>query len=282
MDLIVILHQSKIPETLGMAAKVQEWLSAQGVASWTTPIKGDLNPEVMDGRLAKASLLIVLGGDGSTLHGARLALPHDLPIFGINMGRIGFLSEAQIDNWQDKLGKVLRGDYWLENRLMLHAALRRQGEMLDTFTALNDVVVGRGAHVRVVRFQLKVDGDLVTRYTADALIVATPTGSTAYSMAAGGPLLPPQLQNFVVLPVAAHLSLNRALVLHEEAEIAIRVQMDHEATLTADGQAGIVLQDGDEVIIRKHENYSCFARVESSGYFYRRLMGRLGFNRFRG
>jgi NAD+ kinase len=282
MNLIGILHQSKIPETQSMAAEVQEWLSAQGVTCWTMPIQGDPDPVAMDGRLARASLLIVIGGDGSTLHGARLALAHDLPIFGINMGRIGFLSEAQIDNWQEKLGKVLRGEYWRENRLMLHAALRRQGEMLDTFTALNDVVVGRGAQVRVVRFQLKIDGDLVTRYTADALIVATPTGSTAYSMAAGGPLLPPQLQNFVVLPVAAHLSLNRALVLHEEAEIAIRVQMDHEATLTADGQAGVMLQDGDEVIVRKHENYSCFARVESSGYFYRRLMGRLGFNRFRG
>jgi NAD+ kinase len=282
MKSIGILHQSKIPDTVGMAAEVQEWLAAQGVDSWTTSIDANLDAETMDGRLAKSSLLVVLGGDGSTLHGARLALAYHLPIFGINMGRIGFLSEAQVNNWQEKLGSVLRGDYWLENRLMLHAALRRQGQMLDNFTALNDVVVGRGSHVRVVRFQLRVDGDLVTRYTADALIVATPTGSTAYSMAAGGPLLPPQLQNFVVLPVAAHLSLNRALVLHEEAEIAIKVHMDHEARLTADGQAGVVLQDGDEVIIKKHENYSCFARVESSGYFYRRLMGRLGFNRFKG
>jgi NAD+ kinase len=128
-----------------------------------------------------------------------------------------------------------------------------------------------------LRLHLFVDGDLVTIYTADALIVATPTGSTAYSMAAGGPLLPPQLQNFVVVPVAAHLSLDRALVLHEEAEISILVQMDHEAMLTADGQSGVQLLDGDEIVIKKHPHVCSFARVESSGYFYRRLMRRLGY-----
>jgi NAD+ kinase len=274
IGLIGILHQAKISESHSLAAEIAEWLALQGVASWVCSTDEE---ELAIEQMNQAALLVVLGGDGSTLHAARLALPHNIPIFGINLGRVGFLSEARPGNWQGRLGKVLRGEYWRENRLMLHAALRRGGQILDTFTALNDVVVGRGAHVRVVRFELQVDEDLVTRYTADALIVATPTGSTAYSMAAGGPLLPPQLQNFVVVPVAAHLSLNRALVLHEEAEIAIRVHMDHEATLTADGQARRLLQDGDEVIVRKHEYHACFARVESSGYFYRRLMGRLGF-----
>ncbi len=274
-DVIGILHQTKIPDSNNLAAEIQEWLTDKGVKSWSYPINLEEKAAV---QLAGSSLVLVLGGDGSTLHAARLTLGHDVPIFGINLGRVGFLSEASPENWRDRLGRVLRGDYWREYRLMLNATLRRDGQMLDTFTALNDVVVGRGASVRVVRFTLSVDGDLVTRYTADALIVATPTGSTAYAMAAGGPLLPPQLQNFVVVPVAAHLTLNRAIVLHEEAEIVIQVEMDHEAALTADGQAGLILQDGDEVVIKKDENYSCFARVESSGYFYRRLMGRLGFS----
>ncbi len=274
-DVVVgILRQAKIPASRELATDIQEWLAAQGIASWISPT--DHEPFAIE-ELARSTLLVILGGDGSTLHAARLAVPYELPIFGINLGRVGFLSEAQPDNWQERLGKVIRGDYWREKRLMLQAAVRRSDQMLNTFTALNEVVVGRGSQVRIVRFELRVDQDLVTKYTADALIVATPTGSTAYSMAAGGPLLPPQLQNFVILPVAPHLSLNRALVLHEEAEIAIRVYMDHEATLTADGQACVSLQDGDDVIIKKHENYSCFARVESSGYFYRRLMGRLGF-----
>jgi NAD+ kinase len=150
--------------------------------------------------------------------------------------------------------------------------------MVDSFIALNEMVIGRGQQARVIRLDLLVDGDLVTTYVADALIVSTPTGSTAYAMAAGGPLLPPQLQNFVVLPVAAHLSLNRALVLHEEAEISIRVDMDHEANLTADGQEGASLQSGDRVVIQKHNQPCLFARVDSPGYFYRRLMRRLGFS----
>jgi NAD+ kinase len=174
---------------------------------------------------------------------------------------------------------VLLGDFWLEKRLMAEATLQRNGRLLNNFIALNDVVIGRGAQARVLRLELRVDGDLVTEYTADALIVATPTGSTAYSMAAGGPLLPPQLQNFVVVPVAAHLSLDRPLVLHENAEIVIRVNMDHEAMLTADGQHGVALENDDEVVIKKHKDYAHFARVDSAGYFYRRLLRRLGFVR---
>jgi NAD+ kinase len=162
---------------------------------------------------------------------------------------------------------------------MAHATLHRNGRSLNQFVALNDVVIGRGAQARVLRLELCVDGDVVTTYTADALIIATPTGSTAYSMAAGGPLLPPQLQNFVVMPVAAHLSLDRALVLHEEAEISIRVDMDHEATLTADGQEGAALESGDQVVITKHDRHAKFVRVDNAGYFYRRLLQRLGFLR---
>lgn len=275
MKRIGILYQPKISQAQSVAVEVQEWLAGHDVESWSLSLQAEEEASTL---MEGCSILVVLGGDGSTLHAARLALPYDVPIFGINMGRVGFLSEAQPDDWQEKLGKVLAGHFWRENRLMLHASLRRDGQETDSFMALNDLVVGRGAQMRVVRFQLHVDGDFVTGYTADALIVATPTGSTAYSMAAGGPLMPPQLQNFLVLPVAAHLTLNRALVLHEGAVISIRVEMDHEAKLTADGQEGVILQNGDEVVIRKHEHTSCFARVESAGYFYRRLMGRLGFN----
>jgi NAD+ kinase len=161
---------------------------------------------------------------------------------------------------------------------LLHAELWREGALIEPYMALNDVVIGRGAQARVIHLHLRVDGDLVTTYIADALIVATPTGSTAYAMAAGGPLMPPQLQNLVIVPVAAHLSLNRSLVLHENAHINIQVEMEHEAYLTADGQKSTPVQDGDEILITKHDRTCSFARVESSGYFYRRLMGRLGFS----
>jgi NAD+ kinase len=197
-------------------------------------------------------------------------------MLGINLGRVGFLSEAQPNDWPEKLEKVLQGQYWIERRLLIHAEHRRDGQLLGDFVALNEVVIGRGAQSRTIQLHLWVDDDLVAAYTADGLIVATPTGSTAYAMAAGGPLLPPQLQNIIIVPVAPHLSFNRSLVLHEGARIAVQVKMSHEANVTVDGQRSVPLLDGDQILITKHDHPCCFARLESPGYFYRRLMRRLG------
>lgn len=276
LDLIGILEQPRIPETASVAAEIGGWLTERGIAHWRAAPWDD--GENLDEQLRRTSMLIVLGGDGSTLRGARLSVPHDVPIFGINLGRVGFLSEADPHDWQQKLQLVIDGKYWVERRLLIRAELWRKGQLVQTFSALNEIVVGRGAQARVVRLSLRVDGDLVTSYVADALIVSTPTGSTAYAMAAGGPLLPPQLENFVVLPVAAHLSLNRAIVLHEEARITITVDDDHETNLTADGHRNVLLEPGDEIVITKHDRHCQFVRVTSPGYFYRRLMNRLGFS----
>ena len=275
MNLIGIIQQPRIPESQPLGEEVANWLAEQGVTTWTAAPWDD---EAIAAPLDKTSLVIVLGGDGSTLRAARWTVPYEVPIFGINVGRVGFLSEATPDDWRERLASVLRGEYWTERRLLLHAELWRGGQLIQPFMALNEVVIGRGAQARVIRLHLRVDDDLVTTYIADALIVATPTGSTAYAMAAGGPLVPPQLQNFVVVPVAAHLSLNRSLVLHEHARIGIRVEMSHEAYLTADGQKSVPVENEDEVLITKHGRPCLFARVESPGYFYRRLMGRLGFS----
>lgn len=276
MEQIGILHHPKVPDSLTLAGEICDWLALRQVAGW---IGSTWDEVLVASRIAETSLLVVLGGDGSLLRAAHMAVAHGVPIFGVNMGRVGFMSEAQPDDWQQRLEQVLSGNFWVEERLMLLAELERNGRVIGSFTALNDIVVGRGQQARVVRFQLQVDNDAVTTYTADALIVATPTGSTAYAMAAGGPLLPPQLKNFVVLPVAAHLSFDRPLVLHEAAEIAIHVQMDHDAYMTPDGQHGISLESGDRVLIKKYNRLCHFARVDSSGYFYRRLMGRLGYAR---
>lgn len=275
MNCIGILHQSRIPATEQTANEIADWLRARDINVWvgSSPNEHEVRKHMPD-----FDLLVVLGGDGSTLRAARMTSPYQVPIFGVNLGRVGFLSEAQPIEWQDKLARVLVGDYWIERRLRMRADLERGGKVVGRFTALNDVVIGRGSQARVIRLDLRVDGDLVTTYVADALIVATPTGSTAYAMAAGGPLLPPQLQNFVVVPVAAHLSLNRALVLHEDAEISIDVRMDHEANLTADGQQGSAVENGDRIVVHKHEHPCLFARVDAAGYFYRRLMRRLGFS----
>jgi NAD+ kinase len=276
MDLIGILEQPRIPTSADTALEVQAWLAERGVASWiAAPWEDD---PALDAQMARSDLLVVLGGDGTTLRAARLSVPYGVPIFGINLGRVGFLSEATPEDWPVRLQKILNGDYWTERRLLVNGQLWRDGTPLESFVALNELVIGRGAQARVIRLSLFVDGDLVTTYIADALIVATPTGSTAYAMAAGGPLLPPQLQNIIVVPVAAHLSLNRSLVLHEEAHIDIDVEIDHDAYLTADGQASVQLMVGDRVVIVKHDKPCLFARVDDAGYFYRRLMQRLGFS----
>ncbi len=278
MDTIGVLYHPHKEEARALSGDVARWLEARGVATWVARgADGEPAEHEAEERMAGASLLVVLGGDGSTLRAARLAAPANVPIFGINLGRVGFLSEAEPGNWQEKLSKVLEGDYWLERRLMLRAILERNDEVVRRFTALNDIVVGRGSQARALHLHLYVDDSLVTTYTADALITATPTGSTAYAMAAGGPLLPPQLDNFVVVPVAPHLSLECAVVLHEEAVVTIQVEMQHEATVAADGQDTVPLESGDRVTVCKHEVRTLFARVGSPTYFYNRLMERLGF-----
>jgi NAD+ kinase len=270
-----ILYNPMVEHAAPLAEEVGRWWSEQQPdGAWVSSID-DL--EVIKQHVAHFDLIIVLGGDGTMLRAARLAAPFAIPVFGINLGRVGFLSEARPGNWSSRLDRVRQGDHWLEQRLMLSAQVVRRGEELASLTALNDVVVSRGSMVRVVRFHLYVDDYHVTAYTADALITATPTGSTAYSMAAGGPLLPPELQNFLVIPVAPHLSFERPLILHQDAVITIAVEVEHEAVATADGQDAVNLENGDEVIIRKHDCMSVFARVDGPDYFYHRLMQRLSY-----
>jgi len=274
MKLVGVFYSSQVAKSEPLAQEIHQWLHARQVESWVSPVT-HMASECE--RVTRSDCFVVLGGDGTTLTVAREAAPYGVPVFGVNMGRVGFLSEASPDRWQAKLEKVIRGEYRLERRLMLRAKIHRAGKEVSELKALNDVVVSRGEQVRVVQFHLFVDGDHVTTYTADGLIVATPTGSTAYSMAAGGPVLPPQLKNFLIIPVAPHLSFERPVVLHQEAVVKISVATRQVALATADGQDAIRLQDGDEVTVCKHEYESLFARVDGQGYFYHKLMQRLSF-----
>ncbi|HSH03855.1 MAG TPA: NAD(+)/NADH kinase [Anaerolineae bacterium] len=271
--MIGVLYHPKIPASRPLAEEMASWLQDHGQTVWLGTNWGSNIP---DEQLPQSRLLIVLGGDGSMLRAARLATPYQIPLLGVNMGRIGFLCEVQTDNWQDPLARVLADDIWLERRLMLMMVWQRQGVVMGTSRALNDIVVSRGMQARVVTLHLHVDDDFVTTYRADGLIVATPTGSTAYAMAGGGPILPPQLQNFLVVPVAPYLSFDRALVLPQASRLMIQVEMDHEATVTVDGQAGKGLESGDKILIQRYEYDTLLARVNPPNYFYRTLLARLG------
>ncbi|HEY5671983.1 MAG TPA: NAD(+)/NADH kinase [Anaerolineales bacterium] len=216
-------------------------------------------------------LLIALGGDGTMLRAGHLCGPLGLPILGINLGHFGFLMEVRQNQWMDILPRLLTGDYWLEQRMMLNAELYRSDEILGTWDVLNEVVVGRGQTVRPVQLVAEVDGRYLTTYVADALIAATPTGSTAYALAAGGPILPPELRNILLVAVAPHLSIDRAIVLAEGSSVGITIHSTHHAVLSVDGQTPINVQDGDKVIARASDYTLKFVRFQDPGYFYRNL-----------
>jgi NAD+ kinase len=218
-------------------------------------------------------LLLVLGGDGSILRAARAA--NGIPIIGINLGTVGFLAEAEPDGWQEVLSRILDGDHWIEERMMLRVTVKRGSEVVAQEDALNDAVVARGPRARIVRLRLEIDSQRTAQYAADGLIAATATGSTAYALAAGGPILSPEARSIVLVPVAPHLCPSWPLVLPEGSELSIAPTDDREATLTVDGDRNWSLSHLDSVQIRTSPLTTRFARVQGRGYFYTTLISRL-------
>jgi len=275
--IIGILYHPKIAASRVLGVEVARWLEVRGHSVWQG--SGWDEAAVKD-HIDQFHLLITLGGDGTILRAARMGARHQVPILGINMGRLGFLAEVQPDEWREKLTRVLRGQYWLEERMMLTAELWRGGERLEgclqSHEALNDVVVSRGSLARIIRLVLDVDGEHVTTYSGDGLIVSTATGCTAYALACGGPILPPELRGILLVPIAPHLSLDRAIILADGAMVSIDVSTDHTAILTIDGQASVELADGDRVVVHASPYSGLFVRTQGKGYFYHTLMERLG------
>ena len=267
-----LLHHPKLPESLALAQEMAHHLEERGVAPW---LCSAWDEDEVARRVGDFDLLITLGGDGTILRTARIAAEHSVPILGLNLGRVGFLAEMEVGDWREKLQRVLAGEYWLEERLMLRAELWRGGTALGDFQALNDVVIGRASFARVVRLATYIDGSYLTTYTADGLIVATATGSTAYALAVGGPILPPELRNILLIPIASYLSLDRAIVLSEGAKVEIEVSTDHRAILTVDGQIHVELEDADRVAVGASPHTCRFVRLQDRAYFYRNLMKRL-------
>lgn len=269
---VAVLHHPKIEATRTVAQEIHHWLVKHDLDAWlgVTWDESDVRP-----RIPGTDLLVVLGGDGSMLRAARMSAEYKVPIVGVNMGRLGFLSEMGPENWQERLPRVLAGDFWVEDRMMLRAETCRDGEGIAQSVALNDVVISRGSLARVVRLHTEIDGDQLTTYVADGLIMATPTGSTAYALAVGGPILPPELRNILVIPIAPHLTLDRAIVLSEGSTVRVRVRTDHQAILTVDGQFEFEMQDGDHIEVCASEHSSRFVRLGTRTYFYHTLLDRL-------
>ncbi len=274
-----VLYHPKILETHPVAEEISMWLNGRDIEAW---LESTWHETGVRARVPEVDLLVVLGGDGSMLRAARMAAGYDVPLVGVNMGRLGFLSELQPDTWRDRMPRILAGDYWLEERMMLRTRTSRDGELLGEHVALNDVVVSRGSLARVVRLHTEIDGDRLTTYIADGLIISTPTGSTAYALAVGGPILPPDLHNILVIPIAPHLTLGRAIVLSEGSRITVNVGTDHQAILTVDGQFEFELRDGDRVEVQASPHVSHFIRLGKRTYFYHTLLARLALRQYGG
>lgn len=219
----------------------------------------------------ESDLCIALGGDGTMLRAGHLCSPLNIPILGINLGRFGFLTEVKRDDWPLLLPQLLEGDYWLEGRMMLKTTHVRGNEALGSWSVLNEVVVCRGQFVRPVTLHAKVDTYPLATYVADGLIVATSTGSTAYALAVGGPIMPPELRNMLIVAVAPHLSVDRAIILPEGSVVSVTVRTSHQAVLSVDGQEPVIMEDGDEVQVEANHNTACFVRFRDRGYFYRNI-----------
>jgi NAD+ kinase len=227
-----------------------------------------LRQNIIDGVF---DLLIALGGDGTMLRAGHLCGPHNVPILGINMGRFGFLMEIRQDGWRKALGRLLDGDFWFEKRMMLSAEQVRDDQVLGEWDVVNETVVSRGSFVRPVQMEVNVDDRFLATYVADGMIASTPTGSTAYALAAGGPILPPELRTILLVPIAPHLSIDRGIVLAEGSSVAIKVHTNHQAVLSIDGQPPIDLEDGDCVNVHASKHSLQFIRFQDPGYFYRNL-----------
>ncbi len=266
---VIVLAHPGLPHADQEAARVAEFLNGRGIEA----AHGELYDEALRCQVeARAfDLLIAIGGDGTMLRAGHLGAPYQVPILGINMGRFGFLTEVKAGQWSKILPRLLTGDFWLEKRMMLCAEHWREGKKLGSWEVLNEVVVTRGHYVRPIHLIAEVDGRYLTTYVADALIAATPTGSTAYALAAGGPILPPELRNILLVPVAPHLSVERAIVLAEGSSVAITVQTDHEAVFSVDGQAPIQMITNDRVVAHAGDHTVHFIRFQDPGYFYRNL-----------
>jgi NAD+ kinase len=201
-----------------------------------------------------AQLLIVLGGDGTLLSAARALQGRDIPLFAVNLGNLGFLTSITVEELYPQLERVLAGDYHVSRRRMLHTELWRDGQRAAAFEALNDICLAKADMARIIDLEVHVDGHFMCLYKADGLIVSTPTGSTAYSLSAGGPIMVPTVAALCITPICPHMLTNRPVIVPDEAVIQITMCGDNTTYLTVDGQVGEQLRQGDRVVCRRSDD----------------------------
>ena len=265
-----IMSKPAKPELSRILPELWEWLSRRQYRVVIDPESAAYaqGPEVVNREAMAARSLdfvIVLGGDGTLLSAARVVAKAGIPILGINLGTLGFLTEVPLAELYDSLEAVDQNRCGIESRSLIHSQLVREGKCIANFDSLNDVIVSKAAIARLASFELYIDQMFVSNYKADGLIISTPTGSTAYSMAAGGPILTPSVDGFVVTPVSPHSLTHRVLVVRDTSEVVIVVKTgDEQAYLSIDGQLGTPVLNDDRVVCRKSEHTVRLFRVRKT------------------
>lgn len=280
MKTLGIMANAGKPAALEVAAQADAYLRERGIAvRLQRRVADELGiPErgLSDEGVADSKAVLVLGGDGTILATARTCAPHGTPMLPVHVGHFGFLTAVAPEALGDALDCLLSGDYIEETRMMLSCETRRGGALQDSGLALNEVVAANGPLSRVLHLRTFIDGKYVTTYAADGIIVATPTGSTAYSLSAGGPLVHPDLQTLLVVPICPHTLTARALLVPPEAEVMVVIERDpHDMVrVTIDGQLGFPLQAEDEIHIRRAPHQAKFLSVGGAN-FYDKLQSKL-------
>jgi NAD+ kinase len=238
---------------------VSQALSSMGYSVVTSDIAALTSGQV--------DLAVVVGGDGTMLAAARQLATLDVPVIGINQGRLGFITDIALDNFEHTLAPMLQGSFVTEQRHLLHGEVVRAGKSIFSAIAMNDVVVNRGATAGMVELSIQVDGKFVAKQRADGLIVATPTGSTAYALSAGGSLLHPGVMGWILVPIAPHNLSNRPIVLADSCEIEIELLSDRDASVNFDMQSLTSLQVGDRIVVKRALHAAQFLHPVGWNYF---------------
>ena len=267
MTRIGVLCRPHVERAKVLAESIQAQLTTRGISSWFGSAWDE--PDALQ-KLPGTDLVIGIGGDGTILHCARVTAPLGVPVLGVKLGKLGFITEVSELEVEGLLPQVLAGEGWVEERAMLTATVGG-----ETLLALNDAVV-RCTSVRLVDITFEVGDDPVTTFRADGVIVATATGSTAYSLAAGGPVLVPEATDMVVQPICSHIGLRHALVLPRGAVVGLTVAGRHAVVLSVDGQIERPLHCGERVTITTSEHKARFLRLRRRSYFFASLYEKLG------
>ena len=281
MKNIGIIYNARVPEALDLGTAILHELKLP-VDSWLSPAE---NLEILAPRAESTDLVITVGGDGTILRAVNFTGPAGIPIVGINMGRLGFMTELQVDEAMERLPFYFNGGSRLDERNMLQATVIKAKSggpgapnVEGPYHALNDVVLTRGAVSRVVTVAGTIDGAPVTTFRADGVIVSTATGSTGYNLAVGGPILDPESDSMVLKTVAAHMGLSAAMVLRASTTVDLTLEGYQSAILSVDGYVDYPLDLGDRVELRQSPHKARFLRAHPPSYFFGTLTRRLGFS----